>query len=226
MKNFIFTFTLNLLFIYNASAQVGIGTTSPSSSAQLDVVSSSKGFLPPRIALTSINDGSTISSPATGLTIYNTATAGTTPNDVTPGYYYYNGTNWQRLLNPSGIIFKKSILVNSASPTSSISGQSTVSAWSGSYTGSGGTVEVRANFTSWTTSGPGLKTFKLLRDGTEVDNTSFYFNQNSVHTTMPELVAIINNESGSHTYAVQIGSGTIVDTGDNCTIVVYETKIQ
>ncbi len=226
MKNFTILLTLCFFFSSKTSAQVGIGTTTPSSSAQLEVASSSKGFLPPRVALSSINDASTISSPASGLTIYNTATAGTSPNDVTPGYYYYNGTNWQRLLNPSGIIFKKSILINSASPTSSISGQSTISAWSGSYTASGGTVEVRANFTAWTTSGPALKTFKLLRDGTEVDNTSFYFNQNSVHTTMPELVAIINNESGSHTYAVQIGSGTIVDTGDNCTIVVYETKIQ
>ncbi len=215
-----------LCAFFTLQAQVGIGTTSPAASAQLDVTSSSKGFLPPRVALSSITDVSTISTPATGLTIYNTATAGTTPNDVTPGYYYYNGTNWQRLLNPSGIIFKKTILINSASPTTSINGQSTISAWSGSYTGSGGTVEIRANFTAWTTSSGATRTFKLLRDGTEIDNTSFYFNQNSVHTTMPELVAIINNESGSHTYAVQIGTGTIVDTGDNCTIMVYETKMQ
>lgn len=224
MKSSIFFLTLFGFFTLNA--QVGIGTTTPAASAQLDITSSSKGFLPPRVALTSINDVSTITSPANGLTIYNTATAGTTPNDVTPGYYYYNGTNWQRLLNPSGIIFKKTILVNSASPTTSINGQSTITAWSGSYTGSGGTVEVRANFTAWTTSGAAIRTFKLLRDGTEIDNTTFYFNQNSVHTTMPELVAIINNESGSHTYAVQIGANTIVDTGDNCTIMVYETKIQ
>lgn len=215
-----------LCAFFTLQAQVGIGTTSPAASAQLDVTSSSKGFLPPRVALSSITDVSTISAPATGLTIYNTATAGTTPNDVTPGYYYYNGTNWQRLLNPSGIIFKKTILINSASPTTSINGQSTISAWSGSYTGSGGTVEIRANFTAWTTSSGATRTFKLLRDGTEIDNTSFYFNQSSVHTTMPELVAIINNESGSHTYAVQIGTGTIVDTGDNCTIMVYETKMQ
>jgi hypothetical protein len=215
-----------LCAFFTLQAQVGIGTTSPAASAQLDVTSSSKGFLPPRVALSSITDVSTISAPATGLTIYNTATSGTTPNDVTPGYYYYNGTNWQRLLNPSGIIFKKTILINSASPTTSINGQSTISAWSGSYTGSGGTVEIRANFTAWTTSSGATRTFKLLRDGTEIDNTSFYFNQSSVHTTMPELVAIINNESGSHTYAVQIGTGTIVDTGDNCTIMVYETKMQ
>jgi hypothetical protein len=41
---------------------------------------------------------------------------------------------------------------------------------------------------------------------------------------MPEMVAILQNESGSHTYAVQIGTGTIVDSGDNCTMVVTESK--
>ena len=52
------------------------------------------GFLPPRVALTGTNDLSTITSPATGLLVYNTATAGTKPNDVIPGYYYYNGISW------------------------------------------------------------------------------------------------------------------------------------
>jgi hypothetical protein len=221
---------LNIIFFlgFNSAifAQVGIGTSTPAASAQLEVSSSSKGFLPPRVGLTSINDVSTISSPASGLTIYNTATAGTSPNNVTPGYYYYNGTNWQRLMNASSIILKKSILINSVAPTNSYSGQATISDWSGTYVGSGGTVEVRANFTAWTNSAGQTRTFKLLRDGTEVDNSLFYFNQNSVHTTMPELIAIIPNETGSHTYAIQIPSGTIVDTGDNATIVVYETKLQ
>lgn len=224
MKRFIF-------FIFSAISsmafsQVGIGTTSPAASAQLDITSSSKGFLPPRVALSSINDVTTISSPATGLTIFNTASAGTSPNNVTPGYYYYDGSKWQRLLNPSGITFKKTILLNTAVPTSSYSGQATISEWSASYTGSGGNVEIRVNFTAWVSSSTGSKTFKLLRDGTEIDNTTFYFNQTSVHTTMPELVAILSNESGSHTYAVQIGTGTIVDSGDNCTMVVTESKFQ
>lgn len=93
------TFVSLSLLLLSASAysQVGIGTTTPNSSAQLEVKSSSKGFLPPRIALTSVSDNSTISTPATGLLIFNTASAGTTPNNVTPGYYYWNGSNWVRL---------------------------------------------------------------------------------------------------------------------------------
>ena len=78
-------------------AQTGIGTTTPNASAKLDVNSTDKGFLPPRVALTANNVFSPIvgtSSQATGLLIYNTATAGTAPNNVVPGYYYWNGTIW------------------------------------------------------------------------------------------------------------------------------------
>jgi hypothetical protein len=41
----------------------------------------------------------TIVSPAAGLFVYNTATAGASPNNVTPGLYYYDGIKWQRVIN-------------------------------------------------------------------------------------------------------------------------------
>ena len=78
-------------------SQVGIGTNTPSSSAKLEVSSTSQGFLPPRVALTATNAASPISSPATGLLVYNTQTAGSSPNQVTPGYYFWNGTAWLKL---------------------------------------------------------------------------------------------------------------------------------
>jgi uncharacterized protein (TIGR02145 family) len=52
-------------------AQVGIGTSSPDSSAKLEISSTTKGFLPPRMTTTQRN---AISSPATGLVIFNTTT--------------------------------------------------------------------------------------------------------------------------------------------------------
>lgn len=82
-----------------SQAQIGIGTTSPNASAQLDVTSSTKGFLPPRVSLTATNAASPITSPANGLLVYNTATAGSSPNNVTPGYYYWDGSSWQRVNN-------------------------------------------------------------------------------------------------------------------------------
>jgi hypothetical protein len=69
------------------------------SSAKLQVDATNKGFLPPRVTLTGTSDASTIASPATGLLVYNTATAGTAPNNVTPGFYYYDGVRWQRVIN-------------------------------------------------------------------------------------------------------------------------------
>ena len=96
MKNI---YIVLLFFSYISNAQTGIGTTTPNASAKLEVAATNKGFLPPRIVLTAATDATTIPSPATGLLIYNTATAGSTPNNVVPGYYYWNGTSWIQIAN-------------------------------------------------------------------------------------------------------------------------------
>jgi hypothetical protein len=82
----------HLVFAQN----VGINSTgaTPAASAMLDISSSNSGLLIPRVALTATNAAGPITSPATSLLVYNTATAGTTPNNVVPGYYYWNGTRW------------------------------------------------------------------------------------------------------------------------------------
>lgn len=106
--NSIFIFALIFLGISvfsNLYAQkVTINPTGapPNPSAILDVYSANKGLLMPRVALTSAIDVSTITSPATSLLIYNTASAGSDPNAVTPGYYYWNGTKWTSLIGPAG----------------------------------------------------------------------------------------------------------------------------
>jgi hypothetical protein len=90
---------LFFLFVSSAAfAQTGIGTTTPEASAKLDVSSSNKGFLPPRVTLTSITDNTTIPNPANGLLVYNT---GTNPNLVA-GYYYWNGSNWATIATATG----------------------------------------------------------------------------------------------------------------------------
>ena len=131
MMNFstkvIFISSFLLLITALLSAQVGIGTLTPSSKLEVvgagttsattalivgnasstifsvrndglvEVASTTQGFLPPRVALTATNAASPISSPATGLLVYNTQTAGSSPNQVTPGYYFWNGTAWLKL---------------------------------------------------------------------------------------------------------------------------------
>jgi len=82
-----------LLITYLALGQVGIGTTSPNSDAALDITSTSSGLLLPRLALTNTTSPSPLTTDVAGMVVYNTATAG----DVTPGFYYNNGTDWVHL---------------------------------------------------------------------------------------------------------------------------------
>ena len=86
MKRLLFFF---LVISFSAFAQTGIGTTTPNASAKLDVYSTNKGFLPPRVTLTSVTDATTIASPAEGLLVYNLGSVG-----LQAGYYYWNGANW------------------------------------------------------------------------------------------------------------------------------------
>ncbi len=70
-------------------AQTGIGTATPHASAKLDVSATNKGFLPPRVTLTSNTDATTIPNPAEGLLVYNLGSVG-----LQAGYYYWNNANW------------------------------------------------------------------------------------------------------------------------------------
>ena len=100
MKKGILIIVLTIFFTWHINAQTGIGTTTPSASAKLEVAATDKGFLPPRVALTAANVFTPItgtSSAAAGLLIYNTATAGSAPNNVVPGYYYWNGSAWVQI---------------------------------------------------------------------------------------------------------------------------------
>lgn len=104
MKNF-YTAVLIAMMPVAGMAQIGVGTTSLDATAMLQVNASAstnaKGFLGPRVALTSTSANSPFSvTPATGLMVYNTATAGSGVNEVTPGYYTYTGTGWERLAAP------------------------------------------------------------------------------------------------------------------------------
>lgn len=105
---------------FSVSAQVGINTTTPANGALLDISSNNKGFLMSRVALTGTNDVTTITpSATTGLLVYNTATAGALPIQVTPGFYYWNGTQWLRFYNRGyGIKFDQSAQVTANATTS------------------------------------------------------------------------------------------------------------
>ncbi|WP_051289246.1 hypothetical protein [Chryseobacterium daeguense] len=85
------------LFQHNYKAQVGIGTASPNNNAILELNSSNKGLLLPRVTLTATNNPSPLSSHIAGMTVYNTATnTSSATNAVYPGEYFNDGTKWMR----------------------------------------------------------------------------------------------------------------------------------
>ena len=104
-----------------ATAQTGIGTTSPNASAKLDVSATNKGFLPPRVSLIDAYDQTTITSPATGLLVYCKGDAG-----LAAGYYFWNGGAWATIATAGGSgsvvaefgtqILSANVLINSATP--------------------------------------------------------------------------------------------------------------
>ena len=115
MKQLIILFLLSF-FSLIGKAQTGIGTTTPNASAKLEVYATNKGFLPPRVTLTSGVDATTIPSPATGLLVYNTGNN----SGLVAGYYYWNGTTWATIATASGSGVSASYLRGSRS-----SGQTT-----------------------------------------------------------------------------------------------------
>jgi hypothetical protein len=70
---------------FDSVGSVGVGTTSPNASAILDITSTTKGFLPPRMTTTQKN---AIASPAAGLVVY---------DSTTNKLQCYNGSTWNDL---------------------------------------------------------------------------------------------------------------------------------
>ena len=77
--------------IFPSTGSVGIGTTTPNASSLLEIKSTTRGMLIPRMTVLQRN---AIVSPATGLLIYQTNSA--------PGFYYYTGTAWKAITPKAG----------------------------------------------------------------------------------------------------------------------------
>ncbi|CAI8815535.1 hypothetical protein [Chryseobacterium sp. IT-36CA2] len=95
-------FPILLLTSLNVYSQVGINTSAPDQSAVLDIKSSNKGLLIPRVALTGKTDITTIPNPTHSLMIYNLNDAGVSPNNVTAdNLYKFNSKigKWEKLLD-------------------------------------------------------------------------------------------------------------------------------
>lgn len=72
------------------------GKIATNSSAQMALLETNKAILLNRVALNSLKDITTIPNPPTGTLVYNTATSGVYPDNIIPGYYYFNGIVWYK----------------------------------------------------------------------------------------------------------------------------------
>jgi microcystin-dependent protein len=88
-------------FIEGATGNVGIGTTAPNANAILDVSSSTKGMKLPSVSLSAANLPAPLTAHVAGMLVYNTAVAGTAPNNVVKGIYINDGAQWILLQTPS-----------------------------------------------------------------------------------------------------------------------------
>jgi hypothetical protein len=95
---------LSLILIHQMTyGQIGINSdgVNPHPSSMLDVSSTVKGMLPPRMTAAQML---AIPAPAIGLTVYNLTSQGTFPDNYMPGYYYFNGNRWVPIANSDGLL--------------------------------------------------------------------------------------------------------------------------
>ncbi|NGM60291.1 hypothetical protein G5B30_00040 [Sphingobacterium sp. SGG-5] len=77
-------------------AQQGFGTNTPDKSAAVEIFSTKRGLLIPRISIPDLSQAAPVTSPATSLLVYNEPTGGATTE---PGFYYWDGTKWVRFVS-------------------------------------------------------------------------------------------------------------------------------
>lgn len=92
MKKVVFFVGIAVLFLWANStfAQQGIGTLQPDKSAALEVVSTKRGILIPRVDIPDLSQAAPIQNPAHSLLIFNTGNSGTEE-----GFYYWNDDGTQ-----------------------------------------------------------------------------------------------------------------------------------
>lgn len=101
MRQTVVVVLLSLATVPLSAQMVGINTDTPHKSSALDINTTNKGFLPPRVNLASLTDTTTIAGPAAGLMIYEpdgfTETVDGQPVTRKAGIYVFNGGQWERL---------------------------------------------------------------------------------------------------------------------------------
>ena len=157
MKQLLIAFSLLITIV--TQAQVGVGVVTPETSAMLEVKSTSKGFLPPRLTYA---QKLAITNPVAGLIIWcsNCGTSGEVQ--------VYNGTTWTNMVG--GAATSASPTVTATTAATSITATTATSG--GNITSDGGSV-ITARGVCWSTSqNPTTANSKTTDAGTTGSYTS------------------------------------------------------
>ena len=233
-KNLLVFITCMATALPALSQNVGIGTNTPK--GKLEIEASNEGIVIPRIALTALNSAAPLTSPEISELVYNTATAGTAPNNVTPGFYYWNGSTWVRLQSgAANLTGSTSININGNSiERAALTGDVTAAANSNATTVTriqGRDVSATAptsnqvlkwNGTAWAPAADENTTYTA---GTGLTLSGTQFINNGVVTASNGLTLASNNVKlgGSLTDAtttVSVGSNTLNFTSSNGKIAI------
>ncbi len=106
MKTILLTLSVSFQLFIFAQVKIGDNHENLNSNSLLELESTNKGILMPRLALTSTSSFAPLASHVAGMLVYNTATA----NDVQPGLYINDGTRWISMVvavNPVGTVITK-----------------------------------------------------------------------------------------------------------------------
>lgn len=106
-----------------AQVKVGTNPTTINTNSILELESTNKGLLISRLALSATNNVAPLTAHVAGMLVYNTATAGTAPNNVEPGYYINNGSQWARVSSSANLALPQTALTNTTTPAGTTSGQ-------------------------------------------------------------------------------------------------------
>jgi hypothetical protein len=101
-KRFFLVLVITCFISFSIKAQVKIGgnpAIAVNPNAVLELESSNRGFLLPRLGLTSTTSPFPLTSFTAGILVYDTATTG----DITPGFYYSDGTKWVKIAGGNAI---------------------------------------------------------------------------------------------------------------------------
>ncbi|AFL80251.1 hypothetical protein Aeqsu_0744 [Aequorivita sublithincola DSM 14238] len=189
--------TVLLLNLYQANAQVGIGTDMPNPSTQLEIKSANRGIMIPQVPLTSVTDQTTITAGnLESLLVYNINTSAS----LTPGYYYWYQGSWNRLLTetdlPDYIVF-----------WDVINGQFT-------YIDENGDIQIINIADLETLTYLGLNADGHTLEYTDEDGVVTSIDLETVIKNFETVTTIVDNGDGTFTYTDEDGNTTTIDVSN------------